>query len=132
MFGGMKVGINEEGIAAERLGRVWLKSKGIHNIQQIDWLYKTGAGKYGIVEVKSRELFQPPPYWGTGLDERQVLLRRMLFDDLGIDTTILVFEKGTKNVYWQSLQKLLSTQPFKTRNNILIWPIENYNKGVCP
>lgn len=126
----MKVGINEEGIKAEKLGRNWLISKGLYNHQQLDWIYRTDAGKYGIIEVKSRELFKPPPFWGTGLDKRQIDLRQQLYKDLGMQTILLVFESGTKNIYWQSLQKLLKGESFRTRNNIIIFPIENYNKDT--
>lgn len=123
----MKVGINEDGIEAEKKGRIFLKKHGINNLQQLDWIYKYN-NKYGILEVKSRELFKPPPFLGTGLDINQINLRQQLYNDLGIDTVLIVFEKGTKNVYYQSLQKLLRGEYFDTRNNIRIFPINNYKK----
>jgi hypothetical protein len=123
----MKVGINEEGIVAEKNGRTFLKRHGIHNLQQIDWLYKHN-GKYKAIEVKARELFNPPPFLGTGADIRQIELRRQLYNDLGIDTILLVFEKGTNNIYYQSIKKLMEGKYFDTRNNIRIFPIENFIK----
>ncbi len=127
MYGGMKVGINEDGILAEKMGRDFLIKHGVKNLQQLDWIYKH-EGKYGIVEVKSRELFQPPPFLGTGADIRQIKLRQQLYEDLNIDTILLVFEKGTNNIYYQSLNKLLSGKYFDTRNNIRIFPIINFIK----
>lgn len=127
MCGVMKVGINEDGIEAEKKGRDFLKRHGINNLQQLDWIYKHN-NKYGILEVKARELFKPPPFWGTGLDINQIKLRQQLYNDLGIDTILIVFEKGTNNIYYQSLQKLLKGKYFDTRNHIRIFPIDNYKK----
>ena len=119
------MGINDDGLIAERKGRLFLKSKGIHNIQQIDWLCNI-KGKYYAVEVKHRELFKPPPFWGTGLDISQLLLRKQLLKDLGIDTVLLVFIKNSTTVYWESLSKLEAGKYFDTRNNIRIYPLENF------
>lgn len=127
MYGVMNVGINEEGIEAEKRGRAFLQRHGIYNLQQIDWIYKHN-NKYGILEVKARELFNPPPFLGTGLDIKQIELRQQLYDDLGIDTILIIFEKGTDNIYYQSLQKLLKGKYFDTRNHIRIFPIDNYKK----
>lgn len=99
------MGISQDGILAERKARQWLKNKGINNLQQIDWLFKS-KNKYFCVESKSRELFKPPPFLGTGLDIIQLKLRKQLLKDLDIDTILLVFEKNTDNIYWQFLSKL--------------------------
>ena len=125
----MKVGINEEGIKAERLGREFMLKRGIRNHQQLDWIYKH-EGSYKIIEVKSRELFNPPPFSGTGLDIRQLDLRKQIYQDLGIDTTLLVFEKCTRNVYYQDISILMKGKYFDTRNKIRIFPIVNFNKEV--
>jgi hypothetical protein len=102
MDGEMKVGIETEGILAEKAARRWLKNKGVNNLQQIDWLFRSNKNKkYYCVESKSRELFKPPPFLGTGLDITQLKLRLQLLKDIGIDTLLLVFEKNTKNIYWQ-------------------------------
>jgi len=119
------MGITEEGIEAEKRGRAFLRSKGIYNVQQIDWLCKIGE-KYYAVEVKHRELFEPPPFQGTGLDIRQLELRRQLLTDLDIDTYLIVFLKDTNMVYWQLLSVLEAGNHFDTKNNIRIYPIENF------
>ena len=119
--------LTTEGIHAEKLARDWLIKRGKTNIQQIDWLVKH-ENKYFAIEVKHRELFSPPPFYGTGLDIRQINLRKQLYDDLKIDTLIVVFEKETDNIYFQFLSKLETTEYHETKNGIRIYNIENYYK----
>ena len=128
MVGGWKVGIKEEGIIAEQKARKWLIKKGIKYFQQIDWIFKPSNGKYYCIECKARELFEPPPFWGTGLDKSQLALRMQLYRDLGIDTILLVFEKGTPNIYWQLLSRLEKGEYFDTKNDIRIYPISRFRK----
>jgi len=127
IIGEMKMGITEEGIKAEKLGRGFLLKYGIKNMQQIDWIFKY-KDKYGIVEVKARELFKPPPFLGTGLDIRQLNLRKQLYNDLGIDTLLLVYEKNTNNIYHQWLSKLEKCNYIDTKNRIRIYDIKNFIK----
>lgn len=116
--------ITEQGIQAEKKARLYLKSKGVHNLQQIDWIAKQGT-TYFAVEVKHRELFEPPPFKGTGLDIRQIELRRQLWDDFKIDTLLVVFvdAKVYTAMIFSGLEK---GKHFDTRNNIRIYPIENF------
>lgn len=120
--------ITNEGIEGEKLARQWLIKNGFPNHQQIDWFVKNGD-KYFIVEVKQRELFNPPPFYGTGLDIRQINLRLQLLFDLGIDTLLLVYEKNTENIYWNYLSELEKTEYFDTKNGIRIYNIKHYNRG---
>lgn len=125
----MKVGIEKEGILAEREARLWLRSKGVRVLQQIDWLFKSSKnGKYYCVECKSRELYKPPPFFGTGLDIIQLRLRQQLLNDLGIDTILLVFEKKTSNIFWQFLSKLEAGKYIDTKNKIRIYNIKSFIK----
>jgi len=121
------VGITTEGIEAERQARLWLRNKGFTNYQQLDWLFKV-KNQYCCIECKSRELYKPPPFTGTGLDIKQINLRKQLYDDLKIDTVILVFEKNTNNVYWQWLRILEQGEYIDTKNGIRIYNINNYHK----
>jgi hypothetical protein len=98
-----------------------------YGIQQLDWIGKKD-GLWTIFEVKTRELFNPPPFLGTVLDKRQVYLRNLLKDELKLRTVLIVFEKSTDNVYWQYLDILESGKHFDTRNEIRIYPIENFIK----
>lgn len=119
--------ITTDGIEAEKKARLFLRNKGLKNIQQLDWLLKKD-GKYYAIEVKHRELFEPPPFWGTGLDIRQIKLRKQLYDDLGIDTILMVFVGDI--VYWQILFSVLEkTEYFDTRNNIRIYNIDEFKNN---
>jgi hypothetical protein len=115
------------GIEAEKKARLFLKKFGINNIQQLDWLVKLND-KYFIVEVKERELYSPPPFYGTGLDIRQLNLRLQVYNDLGIDTILIVFEKNTNNVYVQKISILEQGEYNDTKNKIRIYKIDNFNK----
>ena len=86
--------------------------------------------KYYIIEVKERELYSPPPFYGTGLDIRQLNLRLQVYNDLGIDTILMVFEKNTNNVYKQKLSILEKTEYFDTKNKIRIYNIEHFKKSI--
>jgi len=120
--------INDDGYEGEKKARIYLKSLGLYNIQQIDWLVKTEVG-YIMIEAKSRELYSPPPFWGTGLDLAQYERRKQIYEDLGIDTMLLTFEKNNRNVYHAFLSELIKTDYFTTKNQILIFNIENFTKG---
>ena len=117
------MGINEQGIEAEKKGRLFLKSKGMHNLQQIDWLFKYND-QYFAAEIKHRELFEPPPFFGTGLDLSQLKLRKQLYEDLGIDTYLIVFVGDT--VYSERLSVLEKGEYFDTKNGIRIYDIKSF------
>lgn len=119
--------ITTEGIEAEKLARPILQKQGFC-IQQIDWIgYKNN--KWLVFEIKQREFFNPPPFLGTGLDIRQIDLRRKIYNGLLIDTYLIVFEKNTKNIYGQFIfEKLENGKYFDTKNKIRIYPIENFLK----
>ena len=115
----------EEGIEGEKKARSFLRTKGIFNMQQIDWLIKKD-GKYCIVEVKEKELYNPPPFFGTGLDIKQIKLRTQIYNDLNIDTILLVFIKNTSRIYYQYLSILERTDYFDTKNGIRIYNINAF------
>ena len=117
--------ITLEGLQAEKKARNILKNWG-YQMQQCDWIAKKN-GEWVIFERKERELFNPPPFYGTGLDKRQIYLRTQLLNELGLKTILLVFRKNTNEIYWQYLDNLEKGIYFDTKNNIRIYPIENYN-----
>jgi hypothetical protein len=110
----------------EQKARKLLKKLG-YEVQQIDWV-GIKNNKVKIFEIKERELFEPPPFLGTGLDKTQLYLRMHLFKITGIRTILMVFEKGTNNVYWQYLDILEKGKYYDTKNEIRIYPIENFKK----
>jgi len=108
----------------EQKARLLLKRMGFE-VQQLDWVGRK-EGKWAIFEVKERELFAPPPFLGTGLDKTQLYLRNQIKADRGLRTILIVFQKGTKNIYMQYLDKLEQGKHFDTKNGIRIYPIENF------
>jgi hypothetical protein len=118
------VSIIFEGIEGEKKAREWLLVHGYNNIQQFDWFVKT-RGKYFIIECKWRELFEPPPFQGTGLDIKQIERRRQIYIDLDIETILLVFTKC--EIYYQKLFSVLEkTEYYDTKNKIRIYNISNF------
>ena len=118
--------LTTEGINAERKARELLKKRG-WQIQQIDWIGERN-GKWIVFEIKERELFEPPPFTGTGLDKSQLFLRTKLLKELGLRTILVVFIKKSTDIYWQYLDILEKGKFFDTMNSIRIYPIENFVK----
>ena len=110
---------------------LWMLKEFGYEVQRLDWIGKKN-NEYTIFEIKERELFRPPPFLGTGLDQRQVYLRTQILNDLGMRTRIVVYEKGTNNIYHQYLDVLEAGKHYDTKNKIRIYPIENYKKLNYP
>jgi len=118
--------IHLEGIEAEKKARLILIKLG-WEVQQLDWIGKKD-GKWTIFEVKIRELFNPPPFQGTGLDKKQIYLRTQLLKDKDLRTMLIVFVKNTSDIYWQYLDELEKGKHFDTRQEIRIYPIKSFIK----
>ena len=109
-----------------------LREVGFYSLQQLDWVGKTDD-RWLAFEIKEKELYKPGPnfpQWGTGLNGNQLYLRTNLLKELGLRTYLLTFAKGTNEVYGAYLDELEEKGDFfDTKNNIRIYPIQNYNKG---
>jgi len=113
---------------ALKLSLEFLKRAGYMGIQQLDWIAQKD-GKWEVFEIKQKELFEPGlnfPYWGAGLDKRQLYLRTQLLKDKGVRTYLIVFAKGTDKVYGAYLDELERGEFYDTPNGIRIYPIDNY------
>jgi hypothetical protein len=95
---------------------------------QIDWVFKH-KGKWYIVEVKNKELYGPPPFFGQGLDIKQVETRLEFQKDTGIRCVFLIFTPDNK-IYWNYLDELEKTEYFDTKKKIRIYNIENFHTAV--
>jgi hypothetical protein len=116
---------------AESRARDLLKQDNFHRIMQIDWFaYKDN--KWTSFEVKERELYTPDQNflcYGTGLDLSQLWLREQLRQSLGIRTYLLVYERGTSNIYGQYLDALERAGEYiDTPRGIRIYPISHFKK----
>lgn len=105
---------------------VLLKRKGYSNFQSPDWLAKNPEGKTETIEVKYKKLYEPPPFWGAGLNVSQVKRRTQLLKELGLRTYLIVFAKGTDEVYGAYLDELEKGIFYDTRNGIRIYPIDHF------
>lgn len=107
--------INEEGrVGEEKARQTLIKWKYPH--QQIDWLVGPIGEKkiYFFVEVKYQEMFKAPPFDGHGLPVKQVEKRMGVYNNLGLATLFMVFEKGTNIMYRAWLHELEKTDYFDT------------------
>ena len=109
-----------------------LRECGFTYTQQLDWIGKNDKGEWIVVEVKEKELFTPGrnfPYWGAGLNKSQLYLRTQLLEDKGFRTYLLIFAKGTNQVYGAYLDELEKKGDFyDTKNGIRIYPISNFSR----
>lgn len=115
---------SELGKEGERKARLYLKKKGF-KIQQIDWL----ANRDGVwisVEVKNKELYKPPPFLGTGLNEHQANSRMKLWKEKGIRAYLFSRDCSTGICYGQWLDVLLDGPIHITKKHIIIFPIESF------
>lgn len=119
--------INDIGKVGERMAREILKDWfGVDGIFQADWLVKKD-GRYYVVEVKHKEMFKPPPFYGHGLDTRQVRARMKFMQETGIRCLFLVIDMdGT--IYWQWLDVLEQGRHFDTKNQVRIYDIAGFKK----
>ena len=110
-----------------------LRNMGFEFAQQLDWIGKKD-GEWVVIEVKEKELFEPGanfPYYGAGLNKSQLYLRTQLLHDLGFRTYLLIFAKGTSQVYVGYLDELEQGEFYDTRNGIRIYPITNFARLDC-
>lgn len=119
--------INDIGKEGERIARDILKNWfRVDGIFQADWIVKKNE-KYYVIEVKHKEMFLPPPFYGHGLDKRQVRARMDFYKDVGIRCLFLVIDMDGE-VYWQWLDVLEQTQYHDTKNGIRIYNIKEFQK----
>ena len=118
--------ITEQGIAGERLARKILKGLQVDDIFQADWIVKKG-GSYYVVEVKHKEIYRPPPFYGHGLDIRQVKARQKFYKETGIRCLFLVLDKSGKR-YWGWLDELEEGKHIDTEHGIRVYDIKGFHE----
>lgn len=119
-------------MSAETKALHLLREYGFSYTQQLDWIGKNDKGEWIVVEVKEKELFTPGrnfPHYGAGLNKSQLYLRTQLLGDKGLRTYLLIFAKGTNQVYGAYLDELEKKADFyDTKNGIRIYPISNFSR----
>lgn len=120
--------INDIGKEGERRARIILKDVfRVDNIFQADWIVGVND-KWFVIEVKHKEMFNPPPFYGQGLQAYQADMRIKFWRETGIRCLFLVIDSVTGEVYWEWLDKLQETKYFETHNGIRIYDIRHFHK----
>lgn len=115
-----------DGEYGEEQARLYLKNKGF-NLIQLDWCgFKDG--KLTVFEIKYKKRFTPPPFYGHGLDLRQVRSRKRLLEETGLRTFFMVLDKEDGHWYVQWLDVLEKKEYFDTRNGVRIYRLDNFIK----
>ena len=120
--------IQEIGIEGEKKARIFLKNLG-YKIFQIDWMADKD-GNYIQCEVKFKERFTPPPFEGHGMEIWKIKDRLRFEKQTGIKAFLIIFEKLTDLIFYQWLLKLEQGKYFDTKNDIRIYPLENFKTGI--
>lgn len=98
------MGITKDGIDGEQMLFEVLRQKGF-NFFQPDAIGERN-GSYYLFETKHQERFNPPPFEGHGLPKWQVKARLKFQEATGIVAILMVFDKVTKEIFWQRIDKL--------------------------
>ena len=97
-----------------------------YKVKKPDWLCEKD-GEFVCFEIKEKsEPFGPPPFYGHGLDLRQLYLRERL-RKFGIRTILLIFDNKDKKIYHQYLDVLESKDKHDTPHGIRVYPLESFN-----
>lgn len=127
MLGATKfnMGITQQGIKGEQTLFKWLWKKG-YTYFQPDAIALSNE-TFSMWEVKMKEEpFKPPPFYGHGLDIRQVKARIHFQKKTGIRCGFIVFQSNKNIILWQWLDELEKGEYFDTKNGVRIYPIENF------
>ena len=117
--------ITSDGIEGEKIARDILKQNGF-NVFGGDWIAQNKNGDYFLIEVKNKELYNPPPFLGTGLNIYQVIARQKFKEKTGIRTILFTRDKEKGICYWQFLDVLEQGEKHDTKNKIRIYRITNF------
>ncbi len=120
------MGITEQGIDGEQKLFKYLALKGFEFFQA-DAVALSKSG-YIVLEVKKKsEPFKPPPFYGHGLDIRQVRARLKFQEKTGMRCGLLIFEPNGI-LYKQWVDVLNKGKYFDTKKGIRIYPLESFEK----
>lgn len=124
------MGITEEGIQGEQKLFKFLEENGYKFFQPDAIAFKDG--KYVVCETKHQERYTPPPFEGHGLPKWQIDARIKFCKEFGIRCLLVVFEKGTNNIFSQYLDVLESGEHYDTKGlkPRRIYPLNKFNSQV--
>lgn len=109
------MGITEEGIQGEQMLFEWLRAKGFEFFQP-DAIGTKNGTRY-IFETKHQERYKTPPFDGHGLPIWQVNARLKFEEETGIKAILVVFDKETNEVFYESIKNLEKGKICKTMSD---------------
>lgn len=109
------MGITEDGIKGEQKLFNFLKDKGFKFFQPDAIGFKNNVDY--VFEAKHQERYTPPPFEGHGLPIWQVKARMDFQKRHNIKCILVIFEKKTNKVFYQSLEKLEETVSHDTKGS---------------
>ena len=116
----------KQGFKGEEIIRNYLSSLPNCIYSQADIIAKINSNWY-CFEVKHQEIFESPPFDGHGLPLHQVRFRIKLFNERNIIPYLIVVDKRTNIVYYNSILELEKGKKFTTQKvKRVIYPIENF------
>lgn len=98
------MGVTEDGILGEQKLFGLLKELGFKFFQPDAIGEKDG--EYFLFECKHQERYNPPPFEGHGLPKWQVEARLKFYNKTGIRPILVVFDKETKEIFYQAIDTL--------------------------
>lgn len=122
------MGITQDGIDGEQKLFKWLKGLGYSFFQPDAISFEDGT--YVLNECKHQEHYNAPPYDGHGLPKWQVEARLWFWEVTNIRCRLVIFEKGTNDIYYQWLDELEKGEHFDTKgmNPRRVYPLTSFNK----
>lgn len=117
----------ELGIKGEREVCQILRKKGFP-IRRYDG-HMVIKNKLYFIEVKNKSrAWNPPPFWGHGIDEDQLLHYLSLYSQFKIRTILFVPSKDEKTWVWNFIDILNKGRKHKTQSKIIVFPFEEFNE----
>lgn len=124
--GGREPQNQPEWTEAEHRIRQFLSELRYTYIQRPDWIAKAPNGEWHSFEVKDKERFEPPPFSGHGLNDKQLQSRMQLEKEKGIVAILVVRDK---DLGWikARLSKAIQGESHLTKNRVRIFPIDTFD-----
>lgn len=123
------MGVTRDGIRGEQMLFNFLRKKGMKFFQPDAIGFD--EGNYYCFEAKHQEMFVAPPFDGHGLPRWQVKARMAFERRTNIKTILVVFDKNTNEIFYQSLAKLESGEHHDTfgKKPRRIYPLTSFIKA---
>lgn len=131
--GGNGPPFSPEWTEAEQQIRRYLSKLGYTHIQRPDWIAKAPNGEWHSFEVKDKARFEPPPFSGHGLNDKQLQSRIQLEQEKGICAILVVRDKELGWITTR-LSDAVKGVRYLTRNGICIFPLDTFDlvRGLNP